>query len=154
MKVPIEIERTLNVEEVPPVRAQALLDDLEGTIRLFPKLRRLEPLGPNSYLWKMDPIGAAGIEHEVVYAAEYDVQPADGAVRFKPIIGHGNATIMGHLRVEPGDVGTRLSFRVQGTLYEVPVPMVYRLAAPPVIQGIFKRLVERYLEKLRDTLGD
>ena len=154
MKVPIEIERHLEVEEVNLERARALLEDLEGTIRQFPKLRRLEPLGPGSYLWKMDPIGAAGIEHEVVYAAEYDVHPADGAVHFSPIVGHGNATIMGHLKVEPEAAGIRLSFRVQGTLYEVPVPMVYRLAAPSVIQGIFKRLVERYLDKLRDTLSD
>jgi len=154
MKVPIEIERQLYVEDVPLEKARSLLDDLEGTIRLFPKLRRLEPLSAGGYLWKMDPIGAAGVEHEVVYAAEYDIRPSDGAVQFSPIIGHGNAVIKGHLQVEPGDRGIRLSFRVQGTLYEVPVPKVFRLAAPSVIQGIFKRLVERYLEKLRDTLCD
>lgn len=154
VKVPIEIERELEVEGVPIERARILIDDLEGTIKRFPKLRELKPLGGSAYLWEMDPIGTAGIEHEVSYAAEYEVSPEQGLVSFTPVRGHGNALIEGYLKVVPGqDNGLQLSFRVKGTLYDVPVPLVYRLAAPPVIQGIFKRLVERYLEKLRDAVS-
>ena len=153
MKVPIHIERSL---EVPASykKAQTLLADLETTIKRFPKLKRLKKLGDNDYVWEMDAIGSriAKIATEVSYGARYSVNAARGELSWKPLPKHGNASIEGAFKLtEKGD-RTRLSFRVEGELHDVPVPLMYRLIAPAFIQGKFTHLVDTFLERTRDAL--
>ncbi|HUP90801.1 MAG TPA: SRPBCC family protein [Solimonas sp.] len=155
MRVPIEIERSIEVP-APPAQVRALLDDIEGTIRRFPKLKKLTHLGDTSYRWDMDTIGSrmANIAHSVSYGAKYKVDPKAGMLSWTSLPGQGNATIEGAFRIEPrGAKGTRLSFRVRGELRDVPVPLMYRLLAPPFIQGKFTRLVDTFLERTREAMA-
>ena len=148
MNVAIAIERSIEIP-APYERLQELLRDLEGTIRRFPKLRRLKKLGDAAYLWEMEAIGSrmANIRHEVSYGARYTVDPERGSVTWTPIAGQGNATIEGGFHLDRlGPKSTRLSFRVKGQLREVPVPLLYRVVAPTFIQGKFTRLVDVFLE--------
>jgi carbon monoxide dehydrogenase subunit G len=148
MKVDIAIERGVDIA-APLSQVRKLFEDFESTVRRFPKLRKLKKLGENEYLWEMAPIGSrlANIAHEVSYAARYDVDARRGRVTFSPIRGHGNATIAGEFRLEDRGRSTRLSFRVEGELRDVPVPLLYRVVAPAFIQGKFTRLVDVFLER-------
>ena len=154
MKVNIQVSRSVDVP-APMARVRTLLDDYENTIRRFPKLRKLTPLAPDAYLWEMAPIGSrtAGIAHEVRYAARYTVSAENGLLEWKALPKHGNATIDGRMQLQARGQGTRLSFDVRGELRDVPVPLMYRLVAPPFIQGTFTRLVDVFLEQTRDTLA-
>ncbi|WP_028009413.1 hypothetical protein [Solimonas flava] len=153
MNVDIKIERSVEVE-APYARVVPLLDDLEGTIRRFPKLKKLTKVGANAYLWEMSTIGskAANIAHEVSYAAHYTVNAKRGEMSWKPLPDYGNATIEGRFALLDQGKKTKLVFDVKGKLRDVPVPLMYRLLAPPFIQGKFTRLVDIFLESTRDAL--
>jgi carbon monoxide dehydrogenase subunit G len=154
VNVNIKIERSLEVA-APLSEVSRLLEDIEGTIRRFPKLRKLTRVGDDAWLWEMAPIGskAAGIAHEVRYGAQYTVDAQRGRLSWKPVPKQGNATIEGAFQLSAnGSNSTRLTFDVKGELRDVPVPLVYRLLAPPFIQGKFTRLVEIFLEATRDSL--
>lgn len=157
MKVNIEIERSALVP-VPYRQVEPLLQDLEGTIGRFPKLKKLTRLGDNRYLWEMRTIGSriANIAHDVSYGAEYYIDLGRGELSWRPLPNQGNATIEGCFRIAQGSGGgaeeTRLTFRVRGELRDVPVPLLYRMVAPPFIQGKFTRLVDTFLDDTRQAL--
>lgn len=153
MKVGIQIERSLDIP-APYVQAQPLLQDFETTIRRFPKLRKLTRLKDGAYLWEMSPIGSkiARISHEVVYAAHYRVDAERGELSWTPLRDHGNASVSGHFRLSDRGDKTRLSFAVSGELREVPVPLMYRLAAAPFIQGRFTYLVDQFLQRTAEAV--
>jgi hypothetical protein len=153
MKVNIEIERSA-VVPVPYRQVEPLLSDLEGTIGRFPKLKKLTKLGPNDYLWEMRTIGSriANIGHDVAYGARYQVDLKRGELSWKPLPDQGNARIEGFFRLTGEAEATRITFRVRGELHDVPVPLMYRLIAPPFIQGKFTRLVDTFLEQTREAL--
>lgn len=153
MKVSIAIERSIRVT-APVARVRGLFNDLEGTIGRFPKLRKLSRLADNAYLWEMNPIGSsvAGIAHEVAYAAQYDVDLRNNRLSWQPLPKHGNALIEGVFKLAGTGSETQLSFSVRGDLYDVPVPFMYRLLAPPFIQGKFTRLVDIFLERTHESL--
>jgi uncharacterized membrane protein len=153
MKVSIAIERSIEVP-APVVQVQELFMDLEGTIGRFPKLRKLSKLGDNAYLWEMNAIGSSvvGIAHEVSYAAKYNVDLENKQMSWQPIPKTGNASVEGAFRLAERGDKTQLTFRVRGDLYDVPVPLMYRLLAPPFIQGKFTRLVDIFLERTSEAL--
>lgn len=153
MKVPIQIERSLEVP-APYAKAQTLLRDFEATIKRFPKLKRLKKLSDTDYVWEMDTIGSriAKIAHNVSYGARYRVDAERGEVSWKPLPKQGNASIEGAFKLSEQQGRTCLSFRVVGDLYDVPVPLIYRVIAPAFIQGKFTHLVDTFLERTRDAL--
>lgn len=153
MKVNIAITRSLDIE-LPTAQVKTLLKDLEGTIRRFPKLRELKKLGTDQYLWEMNPIGSkiANIAHEVRYGAHYTVDAKAGVLSWTPIAKQGNASIEGAFNISAQGSGTRLEFKVKGELFDVPVPLMYRLVAPTFIQAKFAALVDVFLERTRDAL--
>lgn len=148
MDINIEIERSVRVP-APYARVQPLLKDLEGTIGRFPKLKKLSRVGDNAYLWEMETIGSriARIAHDVAYAAKYSVDMKNGELSWKPLPKYGNASIEGWFRLGDQGVDTQMTFRVWGKLRDVPVPLMYRLLAPPFIQGKFTHLVDEFLER-------
>ena len=147
MNVNLFIERSIDIP-APYARARTLLEDLEGTIRRFPKLKRLHRLGDRAYLWEMETIGLriANIAHNVSYGAHYEINLDQGDVRWRPVPNHGNATIEGGFKLKDQGKSTRMTFRVKGELRDVPVPLLYRVAAPAFIQGKFTRLIDEFLE--------
>lgn len=154
MKVGIQIKRGLNLP-LPYEQLLPMLQDVEGTIRRFPKLRKLTRLRKkNSFLWEMKSIGSkiVNISHEVSYAAQYDVDTDKGEVRWTALPKHGNATIEGRLRLKDLGGQTRLIVEMQGELRDVPVPMMYRLVAPPFIQGRFIYLVDSFLQRTGEAM--
>lgn len=153
MKINIKLQRSLAID-VPSAKAKALLKDLEGTIGRFPKLRTLNKIASNQYLWRMNPIGSriANIAHEVSYGAHYTVDAKKGDLSWTSLPKQGNASISGAFRIREQGAGTRLEFDVSGELYDVPVPFLYRLVAPIFIQTKFGALVDVFLERTRDAL--
>lgn len=153
MKVNISITRNLDLD-LPAATVRPLLKDLEATIGRFPKLRSLKKLAPYQYLWQMNAIGSklANIAHEVSYGAHYTVDAKRGELSWTPIAKQGNASIAGSFSIAEQGSGTRLSFTVKGELYDVPVPLMYRLVAPTFIQAKFAALVDVFLERTREAL--
>jgi len=153
MKINIEIERSLLVD-LPVKQVRMLIDEVEPTLGRFPKLKKLTRLGPDQYLSELKAIGSsiANIAHEVSYGARYR-RSADGlALNWDAIPGQGNASISGSLSVAEKKTGSEIRFKVKGELRDVPVPLMYRLAAAPFIQGKFAHLIDIYLELTRDAL--
>ncbi len=154
MNVKIEIERS-SLIPVNFSEAQVLLQDVESTIRLFPKLRRLTRQKDGSHLWELAPIGSkvANISHEVSFAAKFMVDSSKGLVHWRPVKGKGNAHIEGQLQMHEREGHTHMSLCVNGELRDVPIPLMFRLVAPAFIQGKFAALVEHYFVKLGRELG-
>ena len=153
MKVSIAIERRIEVP-APITQVQTLFKDLEGTIGRFPKLRKLSKLADSTYLWEMGTIGSsiANIAHEVSYAAKYSVDSSGNQLSWQPVPKTGNASIEGAFKLAERGDKTQLTFRVRGDLYDVPVPLMYRLLAPAFIQGKFTHLVDIFLERTSEAL--
>ncbi len=153
MKINISINRHLDID-LPPAKVKPLLKDLEGTISRFPKLRSLKKLAPEQYLWEMNTIGSriANIAHEVSYGAHYTVDAKNGELSWTPLANLGNASIAGNFKITAHGAGSRLTFTVKGELFDVPVPLIYRLIAPTFIQAKFAALVELFLERTNAAL--
>lgn len=153
MKIDLAIDRSV-VLPVAYARAESLLTDIESTIRRFPNLKRLSPLGNDAWLWEMKTMGSrfAKIAHDVSYGARYTLDAERGVVRWVPVEGKGNAVIAGEFQLAEHAEGTVFSFRVRGTLHDVPVPLLYRPVAPTFIAAKFATLIERFLERTREAL--
>jgi len=153
MKVDIEIERSITIE-LPPEKVRPLFQDIETTVSRFPKLKKLVRVADNQYVWELSTIGSrmAKIAHDVTYGAHYQLSADGNELTWKPLAGKGNASISGRFRVAPTAKGSEVFFKVQGELRDVPVPLIYRLVAPPFIQGKFIHLVETFLERTREAL--
>lgn len=154
MNVKIQIDRHHDIA-VAADKAMKLFDDLEKTLSRFPKLRKLNKVGDNAYVWEMSAIGSkvASISHEVSYGAQYSLDRAQGRLSWKPVPKKGNATVEGCFEIKPHGKGTRLRFDVKGELRDVPVPLMYRLLAPAFIQGKFAYLVDGFLQRIEDDLS-
>ena len=153
MKINIEIERSI-VVPLPYKKIEPLLSNPEATIGRMPKLRKLTRLEENAYLLEMRTMGSriANIAHDVSFGARFLVKPNSGELRWEPVPNQGNARISGFFRIAPDSDDTNLRFRVWGELHDVPVPLLYRMVAPPFIQGKFTRMVDTFLEQTREAL--
>lgn len=149
MNIKIDIERH---KTVPVAQAQlaGLLTDVEGTLKKFPKLRKLSALGDQDYRLDLQTIGSsvAKIAHDVSFGARCSTDRARSTLTWKPLPKVGNAQIEGQLQLAGEGKSTRLSLHVRGELHDVPVPLMYRLVAPAFIQGKFSALIDVYLDKL------
>lgn len=154
MKIDLDIERRLTLP-LPYARAEPLLRDLEGTIGRFPNLKKLTRLGPDEYLWEMRTMGVriARIAHDVSYGARYTVDRERGELSWQPIPKQGNASIAGRFQLLAAGAQTELVFEVHGTLYDVPVPLLYRPLAGPFIVNKFSQLIERFLARTGEHLA-
>ncbi|MGQ0621061.1 MAG: hypothetical protein ACT4QA_14265 [Panacagrimonas sp.] len=152
MNIRIDVERAVAVA-TPRAQVLAQLMNLEGTLKCFPKLRKLHALGVQDYRLDMHTIGSsiARIAHDVSFGARCALDAAEGELSWTPLPKVGNAQLEGLLKLRPDGAGSRLSLRVHGELAEVPVPLMYRLVAPAFIQGKFAALVDAYLEKIGAT---
>ena len=114
MNIKLDIERRLLLP-VDHARAATLLDDLEATIGRFPNLKKLTKLGANQYRWDLRTMGVriARIAHDLSYAATYEIDSKAGAIRWKPLPGHGNALIGGEIRLAPNGAQTEMTFKVE-----------------------------------------
>ena len=77
----------------------------------------------------------------------------DQDVIYEPVFAkHGNATLEGRFRLKDLGGQTRLIVEMQGELRDVPVPLMYRLVAPPFIQGRFIYLVDNFLQRTGEAV--
>lgn len=149
MNIKIDIERHKTVT-LTPAQLAGLFSDVEGTLKKFPKLKKLSALGGQDFRLDMQTIGSsvAKIAHDVSFGASCSADAAKSELSWKPLSKVGNAQIEGQLRLAPEGKSTRVSLRVRGELHEVPVPLMYRLVAPAFIQGKFSALVDTFLERI------
>lgn len=149
MDIKIDIERHKTVP-VPQAQLAGLLTDIEGTLKRFPKLKKLTPLGGTDFRLDMQTIGSsiAKIAHDVSFGAHCTADPSRSELSWKPLAKVGNAQLEGQFRLAGEGQSTRLTLRVRGELRDVPVPLMYRLVAPAFIQGKFAALIDAFLEKL------
>lgn len=149
MNIKIEIERQRDVAMTREQMA-AMLKDVEGTLKKFPKLKKIHAMGAQDFRLDMHTIGSkiAKIAHDVSFGARCVADPAKSELSWKPMPKVGNAQIEGLLRLNGEGESAKLSLKVRGELQDVPVPLMYRLVAPAFIQGKFSALVDAYLERL------
>lgn len=149
MNIKIEIERNRTVA-LSRAQVMHLLQDTEGTLRHFPKLKKLTSLGAQDYRLDMRTIGSsvARIAHDVSFGARCVVDPAKARLHWTPLPQVGNAQIEGLLELIDEGKSAWLSLSVRGELRDVPVPLIYRLVAPAFIQGKFSALADAYLERV------
>lgn len=149
MHIRIDVERSA-VVATPRAQMLAQLRDIEGTLKRFPKLRKLNALGQHDYRLDMHTIGSsiAKISHDVSFGARCALDASRGELSWTPLPEVGNAQLEGLMKLGEDGSGSRLSLRVHGELRDVPVPLMYRLVAPAFIQGKFAALVDAYIEKL------
>ncbi len=147
MNIQIDIRRHKAVS-LSPAQLNALVGDPQATLKRFPKLRRLQVLGPGEFRLDLKTVGSrvARIAHDVSFGAR--VESSEGELRWQAMPEIGNARLQGVLHYE-GD--ERLSLHVEGELRDVPVPLMYRLVAPAFIQGKFSALADAYLDRLVAT---
>lgn len=149
MNIKIEIERHKNVAMTREQMA-ALIKDVEGALKKFPKLKKLNALGAQDFRLDMHTIGSkvAKIAHDVSFGARCAANPATSEMSWKPLPKVGNAKLEGLLRLSGEGKSAKLSLKVRGELQDVPVPLMYRLVAPAFIHGKFSALVDAYLDRL------
>jgi carbon monoxide dehydrogenase subunit G len=138
----------LNIDAV-----MADLEVIEPLISIFPKLESLTKLGPNTFEWKLKPIGAMGVSHAVHYAATYEVDKANGRLSFKAKEGIGNANLSGVFQFKPNGNKVDIEIEINGLLRDIKVPMLLKAATPGFIKTMFDGLVDRFIEKLEEKYG-
>ncbi|WP_370263031.1 hypothetical protein [Limnobacter sp.] len=147
---------SLSKQATVDVAYSALAADLEAIeplISIFPKLESLSKIGPNTFEWKLKPIGAMGVSHAVHYAATYEVDKSKGLITFKAKEGIGNASLSGSFGFTDKSGKVLVDVSIQGELREIKVPMLLKAATPGFIKTMFEGLVDRFIEKIGEKYG-
>ncbi|MGQ0501446.1 MAG: hypothetical protein ACT4P0_02380 [Panacagrimonas sp.] len=149
MNITIEVTRQRPVT-LSAAQVAALLRDTEGTLRQFPKLKKLTPLGNAGYQLDLKTIGspAAKIAHDVVFGTRCTVEPDAATVRWEGLRDIGNAVIDGRIEFSGEGAAAALKLTVYGELRGVPVPAMFKAIAPAFIQGKFSALADEFLERI------
>ncbi|MBX6420484.1 MAG: SRPBCC family protein [Nevskia sp.] len=150
MKIPIRALARFAVRATPQT-AFALLADVPRSARHFPEVESLEDEGGGVYRWRLEPVGALGIRHQVVYACRYTADASTLSVQWTPVAG-GNGTIRGHWRLAARAGGTLIDFATSGEL-EIPIPAWLGAPARSFVAAEFRRQIDRYHENLKRSLG-
>ena len=151
MQISVEITDQFNVT-ADLKTAFALLSDVPRSVSHFPDMQKLQDEGKGRYCWYLKPLGAAGISHQVVYACTYVSDEQAMTVTWTPVKGVGNGVIQGQWRLKAQGQGTAIEFETRGDL-EVPIPMLLRSAAKPIVQTLFQNQVRGYLKNIKTALG-
>ena len=152
MNIKIELEREVSAA-VSEQQMADLLRDVHGTLKQFPKVKKLTTLSDTSFKVDLKTIGSsiARVAHDVSFGADCSVASDGHSLNWSPIPSVGNARITGELRFDTARQVLRLN--VRGELGGVPVPLMYRLVAPAFIQGKFSALSDAWLERLVASAG-
>ncbi len=152
MDMKIKLKRNAKFSASPDaIRSQ--LNDITGLLKLFPKLDSLSELKPGAFKWTLKPIGAAGIEHVVVYGADYSVDLQSMKVSWSSVKGVGNATLDGWIHFQEAGGTIDLAVHIEGQLRDMSIPLALRLVTPTYINKTFEALVDKFLERLREKVG-
>lgn len=152
MNITIEVRRQRAVT-LSATQVASLLNNTEGTLRQFPKLKKLVPLGGTDYQIDLKTIGspAAKIAYDVSFGSRCTVEPGGATVRWVGLRNIGNAVIEGSIEFVVEGSEASLNLTVNGELRDVPVPSMFRPIAPAFIQGKFTALADEFLERLDNT---
>lgn len=152
MDMKINLKRTASFQASPDTIRQQL-NDLPGMLGLFPKLDHIKPIGPSAYQWTLKPIGAAGVEHAVIYGADYAVDANRLKVSWTPVKGVGNATLEGWIHFQEAGNRIDLAVHIEGQLRDMKVPLALRLVTPTFINKTFEALVDKFLLRLQERVS-
>jgi hypothetical protein len=133
-------------------RVQHFMQDIPGAVRMFPALRRLVELGPDTYRWELEPLGTAVYKVPITFATRFSVDLAARRVTWQPVPEVGNARLAGALAFAAAAAGTRFSLRVEGRII-LPLPFVLKPVAAPVVASEFERLVEGFAANILRAVG-
>lgn len=150
MDIKLDLVKKHSVDKCPKELIIAL-SDMPKTLSYFPKLDPIVELAPNRYRWDLHSIGAAGVEHEVVFATDFETDIDACEIRFTAVPGEGNAQISGLFKAESIGGSTELTLEVRGTLNDIKVPMLLRAPAKPFIKGIFESIVDRFVDRVSEA---
>ncbi len=151
VSVAVKVAKQFEVKAKPET-VFALLSDVPRSVGHFPKVQQLVALGGGRYRWEMEPMGTAGISHQVRYACTYAGDAGKGSVTWTPVKGEGNGSIRGSWTLKPSKTGTVVSFETEGTL-DVPVPRLLKSVAEPFVLAEFERSIRSYIDNLSKTLN-
>ena len=155
-----EISTSVNIKKTVTFKGdfaslKADFEKREEFLRLFPNIDTLKPTGePDTYFYRMKPMGSAGVTHVTEYVAAYQFQQSDNVltVTWKTVPGQGNAQLNGkttYSRVNAEDISINLV--VQGELLKIEVPALYALGAGPVTRSLFEKNVDQFMGILEKT---
>jgi hypothetical protein len=151
MKIPVEAADRFVVSADWAITFE-LLADVPRSVSHFPDLEKLQDEGDGCYRWLLKPLGAAGISHQVIYACRYVANAQQRTIIWTPVPGIGNGVIKGQWRLIENRQGTTVEFNTSGEL-DIAVPMLFRAAAKPVVQGLFQNQVKGYLKNIQKALS-
>lgn len=139
--------------ECPIETAFAVVADVPESASHFPKLAELYEIGDNTYLWEMEKVGVGKYYLQTSYACKYTSDAAKGTVTWTPVKGEGNAQVKGKWTLKKaGPKKTKLRLATNAVL-EVPLPSLVKVVVSPIVGGEFERLVDQYIENLKETFN-
>jgi len=150
--IEIPIERSFHAPGF--AAAWSVLRDARETLSHYPRLKRLTDLGDDTWRWEMEPMGASGFRHQVVYAVVYRYDEPAGEILWDPIEGEGNAQVSGAFRLRPvGDIGgVRVTFSTQCNL-EIPAPRMLKSLIGPFARREFNGQIDCFIANLEQAIG-
>ncbi|CAD5369060.1 conserved hypothetical protein [Rubrivivax sp. A210] len=153
MTVTVEIDLGYEFTvKAPLAEVFDLVSDVPTSVSHFPKVHKLSDLGEGVYRWEMEKVGTAQVNIQTIYASKYVSDRKKGTVVWTPVKGEGNAQVGGSWKVSAAKKGTKLEFKVSGTV-DVPLPGLMRVVVAPVVSGEFEKLVEKYIDNLIQKFG-
>lgn len=117
----------------------------------FPHLRKLSS-DKGGYTWELDQVGVRSYKIELSYASRYVADHHQRVLTWQPIAGVGNAKVSGRWSVQThgeGSIAT-LNLTIEVSL---AFPWVMKPAVEPFVGREMTRLVDGYIENLRQTLS-
>ena len=155
-----EISTSVNIKKTITFKGdfaslKADFEKRDDFLRLFPNIDVLKPTQePDTYFYRMKPMGSAGVMHVTEYVAAYQFQQSDNllTVIWKTVPAQGNAQLNGkttYSRVNAEDISITLV--VQGELQKIEVPALYALGAGPVTRSLFEKNIDQFMTILEKT---
>ena len=149
-EVTVRVERTRSMPTAPE-QVYALLADVPDSVSHFPGVVALEPKD-GGYVWRLQPVGVGKLTVATVYGCLYECDDSSRSVRWTPMSGVGNARVAGQWRIGADGPHTRLEIENEFTL-RMPIPMLLRRMAKPMLAKELERQIDAYLDNLARTFG-
>lgn len=131
----------------------AVIADVPDSVAHFAGLAAFEAAGPDTWRWRLTPIGAGQLRLQTVYTCRYTVDRGAQTVSWVAAPDPAaNARVSGAWTLRPEGAGARLDL-VNHLAIDIGLPRVLRRPAEALVTRENSRLIDRYLANLAITLG-